>query len=238
MLDKRLHKLRRGELLEMLLDMERENENLAEENARLRDALLDRERRGFPVTNARFEEPPKDREKEALAEENVRLREQLREKERLAEENAYLREERLREKERLAEENAHLREQLRENESLAKENARLKERFQSPSGTTDKVGSIAEASVKITDLFGTAQKAVDYYLNSVRELTRQQRKDTLEKVAETKRRCMELAKRTEEACLRQGGKISDPSLTKQVEEWFSAIERRQPRGMKHELTGG
>ena len=43
MADARLRKLRREELLQMLLDLERENEQLAQENRELREQLAKRE---------------------------------------------------------------------------------------------------------------------------------------------------------------------------------------------------
>ena len=42
MTDKQLRKLRRSELLEMLMEIEQENETLAEENRVLRQKLADR----------------------------------------------------------------------------------------------------------------------------------------------------------------------------------------------------
>lgn len=45
MTDKQLRKLKRSELLEMLMEIERENETLAEENRLLRSRLEDKELR-------------------------------------------------------------------------------------------------------------------------------------------------------------------------------------------------
>ena len=43
MADRQLRKLRREELLQMLLEMEQENEQLAQENRRLKEQLAERE---------------------------------------------------------------------------------------------------------------------------------------------------------------------------------------------------
>ena len=66
MADKRLRKLRRQEMLEMLLEIEQENESLAEENARLKEQIKEqREKLGRSG---------------ALEEENARLKQQLEER--------------------------------------------------------------------------------------------------------------------------------------------------------------
>lgn len=55
-----------------------------------------------------------------------------------------------------------------ENERLRKENKLLKEKCDEKTILLSNVGSIAEASLKLTNIFEEAQKAADIYLNSIK----------------------------------------------------------------------
>ena len=116
----------------------------------------------------------------------------------------------------------------KENEELAEENARLKEQLRVREVELEDVGTLADASVKISKLFDSAQKAVDFYLDSVRKVCVRQMSESREKVAETKRLCLILANKTEKLCEKNGGVKVEPPLAEKVEGWFQEIEGYKP----------
>ena len=59
-------------------------------------------------------------------------------------------------------------EQTRENERLKKQIADLQTQLESREITLKRSGSIAEAALKLNDVFEAAQKAADQYLENVR----------------------------------------------------------------------
>ena len=164
MVDKRLRKLRRQEMLEMLFEIEQENETLAEENARMAERLKEQEEK---LAGTAF-----------LEEENARLKKQL------------------------------------ENWELALSTS----------------GSLAEASVQISGILEAAQKAADFYLESVRAQGQKREEEYLEKLRKTKSICMRYAERVEQICAKsmKRAKVDAddvPKLKKRVEELFEDAEK-------------
>ena len=61
-------------------------------------------------------------------------------------------------------------EQSKEVERLRQENQRLAEQLESRRIMIDEAGSIAEAAMELNQIFETAQKTADQYLQNVRQL--------------------------------------------------------------------
>ena len=89
--------------------------------------------------------------------------------------------------------------QMKKNEQeMQAEIATLKEELQDKRMKLSEVGSIAEASVSITDVFSTAQKTADLYLQEIAALKDEAEKDYAKKA--------ELAKKSVEKILAEGEK--------------------------------
>lgn len=59
--------------------------------------------------------------------------------------------------------------QREENDELLKENAELREKLEDRNLILQESGSIAEAALRLTDIFTTAQRAADLYLENVKK---------------------------------------------------------------------
>ena len=89
--------------------------------------------------------------------------------------------------------------QMKKNEQeMQAEISTLKEELQEKRLKLSQVGSIAEASVSITDVFSTAQKTADLYLQEIACMKDEAEKDSAKQV--------ELAKKSVEKILAEGEK--------------------------------
>ena len=64
-----------------------------------------------------------------------------------------------------------------ENDRLKAENADLKEKLEDKFLIMNKAGSIAEASLRLNQVFETAQAAADQYLASIRDINNMKREE-------------------------------------------------------------
>lgn len=64
-----------------------------------------------------------------------------------------------------------------ENDRLKAENAKLKEQLEDKILIMNKAGSIAEASLRLNEVFETAQAAADQYLASIRDINLMKREE-------------------------------------------------------------
>jgi len=83
---------------------------------------------------------------------------------------------------------------------LKEENKRLTAENSERAIKIENVGSIAEASLAVTDIFMAAQKSADIYLNNIRRLQTSLEAETDGKIAEAKRKCEEMLRETEARC--------------------------------------
>lgn len=98
-----------------------------------------------------------------------------------------------------------------ENARLRKEMERMRSQLNDRTITIENCGSLAEASLQLTDIFRTAQESCDLYVENIR-----QRHDSLEQKCrqmeqETERKCaamLEQAKQQAQACLKEAERKS------------------------------
>lgn len=88
----------------------------------------------------------------------------------------------------------------RENEQLHTEIDSLKEKLADRTIKIQKSGSIAEASLQLSGIFETAQKAADQYLESIRVLSEKQKKICKQVEAQTIEKCKAMEAQTKKRC--------------------------------------
>lgn len=98
-------------------------------------------------------------------------------------------------------------EQNRENDNLKKQLEKNKQELDNRQLMINNAGSIAEASLQINQVFDTAQRAAEQYLENVRALSgrqeqvcKQMEEDAKKMVAETTKQCQALESETAEKC--------------------------------------
>ena len=101
-------------------------------------------------------------------------------------------------------------EQTEENQRLAKKNRQLEEKLAQRVITLEESGSIAEAALRLSDVFTQAQDAADRYLQSIRQkeeearqLLRQTEQACEQLFQKTRADCQELERQTRSACEKQ-----------------------------------
>lgn len=102
-----------------------------------------------------------------------------------------------------------------ENEALQQKNATLESRLGQRTIDVQEAGSIAEASLKVSDVFATAQDAADRYLENIARLNE-----------ETQQRCDALLAKTQSDCAAMEAE-STKRITQQkalLEEWTARYE--------------
>ena len=113
-------------------------------------------------------------------------------------------------------------EQTEENQRLSKRNQLLEEKLAQRVITLEESGSIAEAALRLSDVFTQAQDAADRYLQSIqqkeeqaRQLLRQTEQTCQQLLQKTRSECEELERQTRSACEKQlaeaGAKQSAPA---------------------------
>ena len=114
-------------------------------------------------------------------------------------------------------------EQSEQNDLLRKENAELNQKLADKKIILENCGSIAEASLKLSDIFAQAQQAADVYLDNVREysegreavfarITAEANEISDRMIADTKRKCLQMeeeAKKESEKIIRCAKKAAD-----------------------------
>lgn len=126
---------------------------------------------------------------------------------------------------------ARLLELERENEQLDEENERLYEELMRRDGEGERAGSLAEASQQIGYVMNAAQDAADNYFDSVERLCREREEKSRELVAEAKKRCLDMARKTAMLCERAlwkpesyGGKLEEAVRRGLEEDVWSLLE--------------
>ncbi len=88
----------------------------------------------------------------------------------------------------------------RENEQLHTEINSLKKKLADRTVKIQNAGSIAEASLQLSGIFETAQKAAEQYLESVRVLSEKQKKICKQAEAQTIAKCKAMEAQTKKRC--------------------------------------
>lgn len=108
-------------------------------------------------------------------------------------------------------------EQGEENERLRSRVSSLEEELSKRRIVMDEAGSIAEASLRLSNVFGEAQKAADDYLSGIRL-----------KVEQTDARCAEAEQKTKDFCRQSVAQAKDESekLVAEAKQKVSQLEQR------------
>lgn len=110
-------------------------------------------------------------------------------------------------------------EQTEKNEELTLELERTRKKLADRTINIEKSGSIAEAALKVSDIFEIAQNACDQYIENVRRLTESQ-----------KRVCFDMEKSTKEKC----AKMLTDAKNQAHDYWKRAADRFQEVIDSHE----
>lgn len=93
-----------------------------------------------------------------------------------------------------------LAQQTKRAERLQRELDEVRHQLQARKVEIEKMGSLAEASLKLNGVFDAAQQAADTYLENVQRITGLQVEKLSEREAETERQCQEREAQMEERC--------------------------------------
>ena len=130
----------------------------------------------------------------------------------------------------------------RENESLHAEIESLREQLEDRTIKIQKAGSIAEASLQLSGIFDTAQKAAEQYLENIRLLSREQEKICKQMEAETEEKCRKLETETKQRCREMVRKADQESsacwskISKYLEDFYQ-LRKEQRKVIADQLQG-
>ena len=91
-------------------------------------------------------------------------------------------------------------EQSRENDRLREQLQQTQEQLEQRRIALDEAGSIAEASLRVNQVFEAAQKAADQYLENIQELNTRQEEICAQRDAESQQEADRLLNETQEKC--------------------------------------
>lgn len=107
-----------------------------------------------------------------------------------------------------------------ENEMLHLQKNELEQRFEDRQIDLEELGSIADASLKVSGIFQAAQEAVDIYLDNVKRVHGiQKRSDSI--IAETKQKCADM----ETACKRRCDEYIQKAKCEADAQWMTLKAR-------------